>query len=109
MTDAKGRPIWFRAKTPTYLLPVIAAVTTIGIFITDTLTGLEIAMPVFYTAVVLMCVGFLRGRGVVLISIGCVVLTLLSDVLTVGEGISATGVINTIISLLAIAITTFLA
>jgi C4-dicarboxylate-specific signal transduction histidine kinase len=90
------------------ILPIAAAVFTGGIFVTDTLTNLEIAVAVLYVAVVLMSVGFCRRRGVIMVSLGCMVLTILSYFLTRG-GSPEAGLINCGISLLAIGATTFLA
>ena len=70
---------------------------------------MEIAFPVFYTAIVLLSVGFCKKSGIVFVGVGCIALTLLSDLLTANTGVSEAGVINTAISLLAITSTTFLA
>ena len=79
------------------------------IFIADTVTELEIACPVFYTAVVLIAARFCKKRGVVFVGVACIALTLLSDLLMLGGVPSQAGVINTCISLAAIAATTYLA
>jgi len=91
-----------------WLLPTVAVAIAIAIFIADTVTELEVAAPVFYTAVVLLSVRFCKRRGVVMVGIGCIVLTLVSDFLTPPGSSPETGFINTIISLLAIATTTYL-
>jgi C4-dicarboxylate-specific signal transduction histidine kinase len=91
------------------LFPAVATALAIGIFIADTLTELEIAFPAFYTAVVLMAVRFCEKRGVILVGVGCIGLTLLSDFLTRAATPTEAGVINTTISLFAIASTTYLA
>ena len=91
------------------ILPAVAIALTTAIFIADTVTDLEIAVPAFYSAVVLLAVRFCQKRGVVLVGAGCVMLTLLSDLLTPNAVINETGVINTTVSLLAIASTTYLA
>jgi signal transduction histidine kinase len=91
------------------LLPIATLALTAGIFVADTITDLEIAFPAFYTVIVLLSVGFCRKNGVVFVGVGCIALTLLSDVLTANTGVSEAGVINTAISLLAITSTTFLA
>jgi maltodextrin utilization protein YvdJ len=57
------------------VLPAALAALAIGIFIIDTLTDLEIAVAVFYVAVVLISVGIFRKRGVMLVSAGCIGLT----------------------------------
>ena len=90
------------------LLPLAAIVLAAAIFVADTITSLEIAVPVFYTAVILISVRFCTRRGVILVGLGCIALTLLSDVLTPGNSASEAGIINTIISVLAIVATTYL-
>jgi len=98
-----------RLQTMTqYLLPLMAIVLVAAIFVADTITDLEIAVPVFYTAVILISVRFCSRRGLVLVGLGCVALTLLSDFLTPESSSSETGIINTIISILAIIATTAL-
>jgi signal transduction histidine kinase len=89
------------------ILSLAAAALAIGIFVVDTLTDLEIAVAVLYVAVVLMSVGFCQRRGVALVSLGCMALTILSHFLT-QSGSSTTGLINCGLSLAAIAATTFL-
>ena len=89
------------------ILPLATVALAIGIFVLDTVTNLEIAVAVLYVAVVLMSVGFCQKRGVILVSLACVALTVLSFFLT-ESGPSTTGLINCGISLLAIAATTLL-
>ena len=60
------------------ILPLATVALAIGIFVLDTVTNLEIAVAVLYVAVVLMSVGFCQKRGVVLVSLACVALTVLS-------------------------------
>ena len=92
-----------------YLFPIIAAALTVAIFVADTITKLEIAFPAFYTAVVLLSVRFCNKRGVIFVGAGCVGLTLLSDLLTQDIAPTEEGIVNTAISLVAIASTTYLA
>ena len=89
-------------------LPFLTAALAIGIFIADTVTDLEIAVAVFYVAVVLISVSFCRTRGVVFISIGCIALTILSYFLS-QTGSSHSGLTNLLISLTAIGTTAYLA
>ena len=103
------KPQNFRAATTVSLLPVVTIALAAGIFVADTITDLEIAFPAFYTAVVLLAVRICKRRGVILVGVGCIALTLLSDLVTVGTGSTGIGFINTAISLLAIATTTYLA
>ena len=90
------------------MLPIFTLLLAIVIFIVDTVTSLEIAIPVLYVAVVLMSVRFCQPRGVILVASGCVALTILSSFLTT-TGVKQTGLINTAISILAVGLTTFLA
>ena len=94
-------------KSPIFL-PFLTIILVAGIFIADTATNLEIAVPVLYVAVVLVSVRFCDKRGVILVAAGCIALTILSAVLT-ESGIRQTGLINTAISILAVGLTTFLA
>lgn len=78
------------------------------IFIADTITDLEIAVAVFYVAVVLIAAGFLHARSVLAVSACCMVLTLVSFAFT-RSGAYQAGLINCALSLCAILITTYLA
>ncbi|KPZ25974.1 Sensor histidine kinase [Pseudomonas syringae pv. viburni] len=79
------------------------------IAIADTLTDLEIAVGVFQIAVVLLAVMLLPVRGVIVIALVCMVLTVISYELTTSRGSEASGLVNCFISLAAIAMTTWLA
>lgn len=86
------------------------AVLMAAIFVADTFTRLEIAAAVFYVAVILAGLGFLSRRGVTVLTAACVVLTVLSLLLTPkGHGLHESGLINALISIAAIAITAYLA
>jgi C4-dicarboxylate-specific signal transduction histidine kinase len=78
------------------------------IFVADTLTELEIAVSVFYAAVILGAIDLLPKRGVVILACACVALTAVSFALT-AAGATKAGLINAAISVAAIAITTYLA
>jgi signal transduction histidine kinase len=106
-SDIKSQDLQATGKS--LLLPLTTAALAAAIFAADTITDLEIAIPVFYTAIVLLSVGFCRKNGIVFVGVGCIALTLLSDLLTVNSGVSEAGVVNTALSLLAITSTTFLA
>jgi len=88
--------------------PVVSAAFAIGIFITDTFTHLEIAVAVLYVSVVLMAARFLQARSVLLVSAGCIGLTVLSFFLSSPSGPAPTALINTLISILAIGLTSFI-
>ena len=86
----------------------VAVALSIAIFVFDTITPLEIAGGALYIVVVLMSIRVADRRGVILISLGCVALTLLSVLLT-RQHLSGSGLINILISLSAIGATTYLA
>jgi signal transduction histidine kinase len=88
------------------ILPVSAGSLAAAIFAVDTITDLEIAVAVFYIVVVLMSVSFCRARGVVLISAGCMTLTIVSYFLT-KTGEPRAGLINCVVSLAAIGVGTY--
>ena len=79
------------ASPATSILPYAAAGLALLIFVVDTITDLEIAVAVFYIAVVLLSVSFLEKRGVVLVSLACMALTLVSFYLT-PKGAQAGGI-----------------
>lgn len=89
------------------VLPLVAIVLAITIFIADTIADLEIAISVFYVAVVLISLSFCRSRGVVAVSAGCMALTTISYFLS-PTGSPQSGLINSMIGLTAIGITTSL-
>ncbi len=74
-------------------------------FVLDTITALEIAIAVFYVAVILLSATIWQRQGVVLVSAGCILLALLSHMVSLKSATDA-GVINLIISLSAIVTTT---
>ncbi|HEY7991854.1 MAG TPA: hypothetical protein VID77_10735, partial [Stellaceae bacterium] len=61
-----------RVITTQSLLPLAAITLATSIFVIDTLTDLELAVPAFYTAVVLMSVRVCKRRGVILVGLGCI-------------------------------------
>ena len=77
------------------------------IFAIDTFTPLGHA--VLYVIVVLMSANFLRRRGVILVSLGCAGLTVLSFVLQRGYQGGAETIGRCLVSLIAIGVTTVLA
>ena len=99
----------FSGLTSKQLLPVGAILLAAIIFVADTFTDLEVAVPAFYTAVVLLSMRFCKRRGVIFVAGGCIALTLLSDYLTAPGGSIEAGLLNTAISIAAIVTTTYLA
>ena len=104
LRQVRDRPVLTRI-----LLPLVAGVCAVAIFILDTVTELEIAAAVLYVAVVLMAVSFCQARGVLFITAGCMALTVLSHFLSPGSKLGVTAVANALLSLTAIGVTAFLA
>jgi len=87
---------------------LIAGALAIIIFLIDTFTPLDIAIAVLYVIVVLMAANFLRRRGVVLVSLACAGLTILSFILQ-HEYWDTDSIGRNLVSLTAIGVTTILA
>lgn len=87
-------------------LPVATAVLATGIFIADTVTRVEFAVPVLYVLVVLLSARFCKPPGVAMIAAGCAALTILSYVITRNTGPAIEGIANALMSLTAIAVIT---
>lgn len=98
----------FWTTAPPVILPIATAVLAAMIFVADTVTDLEIAVAVFYVAVVLLSLNFCRTRGVLLVFAGCAALTTLSFFLT-RSGSFQSGLVNCVMSISAIGATTYLA
>jgi C4-dicarboxylate-specific signal transduction histidine kinase len=78
------------------------------IFVVDTITNFEIAIAVFYVAVILVAITLLPRRDVIVLAFVCVGLTVVSFALT-PSGAREAGLINAAISISAISTTTYLA
>lgn len=89
------------------LLPALLVLLAAAIFLADTVTNLEIAVAVFYVAIVLISVRYLDRSQVVMVAAACMALTVLSFFLTRAGSVPA-GVVNCAISLAAIGLTTYL-
>jgi PAS domain S-box-containing protein len=94
--------------TTSPLLPLAAVAFAVAIFIVDTFTPLGIAVAVLYVVVVLMAGRFFQRPGVLIVGFACMALTVLSYVLQHGDTYGP-ALIRCLVSLAAIAITTFLA
>jgi hypothetical protein len=64
---------WLRSA----LLPSVAGLLAIGIFIFDTLSPLQFAVAVLYVVVVLIAATRYQRRGVLIAASGCAALTVL--------------------------------
>jgi signal transduction histidine kinase len=89
-------------------LAVLIAALALAIFVIDSMTDQGIAIAVFYVVVVFLSVLRTGARGVLLVSGGCMALTLLSYALW-PRGPSGAGMLDTIISLVAIGVTSYFA
>jgi len=94
--------------TPRVLL-IAAIVVAIAIFGFDSITPVEVTAGALYCAVVLMAVRLCRPRGVVIVAVGCMALTVLSHFLSPGDHWESAALINRFLGFLAIGATTFLA
>jgi PAS domain S-box-containing protein len=90
-----------------FLAPLLAIVFAIGVFVIDTITPLEAAVAVLYVVVIMLASSFLPALGVLSVAGICLALTLLSFLLTHVLD-DTTALIRCLMSIAAIAITTFL-
>jgi PAS domain S-box-containing protein len=97
-----------RTAVSSFVLPVIAGVIAIGIFVIDTATPFDVAIAVLYVVVILLAATFLGRRGILLVSCSCLALTVVSYLLTHGLN-TGPHIVRFLMSVSAIAITTFLA
>jgi two-component system sensor kinase FixL len=94
---------------PSRSLLVAMGVLALVIFVFDTATPYPFAVAVLYVLVVLMAASFIRRGELLLVSAGCVFLTILSYFLSHGTAFAEAPLARVIMSLSAIAITTLLA
>ena len=95
-------------ETTSPLLPLAAILFAVAVFVIDTFTPLGIAVAVLYVVVVLMAGQFFQRPGVLIVGFACIALTILSYVVQHGETYGP-ALIRCLVSIAAIAITTFLA
>src|SRR5258708_24301368 len=94
---------------PSRFLLVAMGLLAMGIFVFATATPYGFAVGVLYVLVVLMAASFSRRSDVLLVSAGCMLLTILSYFLSHGTAFGQAPLVRAIMSLSAIAITTLLA
>jgi two-component system sensor kinase FixL len=100
-----GAP-WTVAFVP--FLPAVAVIFAAAVFVIDAFISIDIAIAVLYVAVVIMSITFCDRRGVLAVSMACMGLTVLAfAVQHHDEPLSHSGA-RCVVSLLAIAIATFL-
>jgi two-component system sensor kinase FixL len=85
---------------------VVAAVGALAIFLLDVATPTDITFSVLYVVVVLMASTFCEARGVWLVFVGCVGLTLLGQMLS-PPGSPIVGFCNTVLAIMAMGLTAF--
>jgi C4-dicarboxylate-specific signal transduction histidine kinase len=100
--DWQGRP---RSNSLVVVGPLAIAMTVI--LALDTFTDYAIAAAVFYTAIILIATRLLPQRSVVVLACISVLLTVVSFAFT-QSGAYEVGLVNTAISIVAIAVTTYL-
>jgi two-component system, LuxR family, sensor kinase FixL len=88
---------------------IAGTLAIIIIFAIDTFIPFDIAIAVLYVIVVLMAANSLPRRGVILVSLACVALTVLSYMLQHGYSDGSESIGRCLVSLTAIGITTILA
>ena len=93
-------------RRPLVLLALIVVMA--AIFLIDTVTDYAVAAACFYAAVILAASRVLSARGLITLAIACIALTGLSFFLT-RFGTYRIGLVNSVIGMLVIGITTYLA
>ncbi|MPZ38295.1 MAG: PAS domain S-box protein [Rhizobiales bacterium] len=91
------------------LPPIIAGLFALAVFIVDTMTPLDIAVAVLYVLVVLIAANYFQFRGVLLVSMGCLALTVVGYLATHGFFTDTGALARCIMSISAIGATTLLA
>jgi signal transduction histidine kinase len=102
---------FFRAPflTPATINILCIAIVACAIFVVDTQVHVDIDVPVLYVAVVLMSTRLFEGRGILIVSLACAVLTVAGYLLSPGNPSTTISIANRLLSLSAIGATTFLA
>lgn len=106
--DPPPRAIANSAPRP-YALPVATIAAGVAVFVLDTVTHFELAVPVLYVAVVLMATRFLQPGGVTLVALGCMAAAVASHLITSPSPLSTDPLLNLLMGLAAIGIATYLA
>ena len=91
------------------VLPVVAVVLAMVIFTLDTFILLPDAVAALYVVAVLLSVNFLEWRGVLLVSVGCAALAVLSYLMQHGMSYDGDPIVRLFVCVSAIGATAFLA
>src|ERR1700748_1066523 len=92
-----------------YALLVATIAAGVAVFVLDTITHFELAVPVLYVVVVLMAARFLQPGGVALVALCCMAAAVASHLLTSPAPLSIDPLLNLLMGLAAIGIATYLA
>ncbi|MDB5541380.1 MAG: sensor histidine kinase, partial [Devosia sp.] len=90
-------------------IPVFTGLVAAAIFVADTFTPLTDAVASLYVIVVLLSVSFLRSRGVLLVSVGCVAIAIMSYLWQHAAEPPSDALVRLLVSLAAIIAVSFLA
>ncbi|MEQ1954048.1 ATP-binding protein [Mesorhizobium yinganensis] len=101
-------PIHVPAHTQSTAKGVAAILLTIAIFVVDALTSLGIAIAVLYALVIILGAASLDRRGLIAVSVLCVVFTLVAFLFGHSDTFDTDAAIRCAISLCAIIVTTLL-
>lgn len=104
MTNERRSP-----RKTTVTLAIATAALAAVIFIVDTVTVLDIAIATLYVVVVLIAARFCKPRGVVLVGLGCMGLSIISWAIAPPDHPTAETLINECISMASIGLVTTLA
>ncbi|HWL74620.1 MAG TPA: ATP-binding protein [Burkholderiaceae bacterium] len=88
-------------------VPIVALALAVAIFVIDAFVEVHIAIAVLYAAVVLMSITFSDRRGVLAVSAACMGLTVLAFALQHPTELVTNATARAVVSLVAIAIATF--
>lgn len=103
----QARKMFTLARTHLAIRLALMAIVMAAIFVADTATSYEVAAAVFYTLVILTATRALDRRGLIALTVICILLTIISLAFT-PDGNLRSGLINMGISIAAIVITTYL-
>jgi PAS domain S-box-containing protein len=99
----------FPLPTKAHLVALVAIALATAIFIIDTFSPLGIAIAALYALVVVLAARLISRAGVLAVALGCLALTVLSYTVQHGVDFESASFVRCLVSILAIAITTFLA
>jgi C4-dicarboxylate-specific signal transduction histidine kinase len=99
----------FSTAATSNILSIAIVTFAVAIFIVDTQIHVDIDIAVLYVALVLMSARLYERRGILMVALGCAVLTVVGYLLSPGDLLGTTAIANRLLSLSAIGATTVLA